>query len=234
MSETIVINAPPAALLESAATMLAVAAGYRIDCPELREAAGEDLARVKRLAKDLEAERRAITVPLDTAKARVMDHFRKPAKFLEDAERILKQGCLAYDDEQAQKRAAAEAEAAQVADEERKRLAAEAQRQSAAGNVETAHAIAAAAEMVAPVPVAVFAPTRVAGEAHRVTWRADRETVDVIALARAVADGVIAPDNLCPNWPVIDGQVRALKGAFKMPGVRAVSERVLAARAAAA
>ena len=74
---------------------------------------------------------------------------------------------------------------------------------------------------------------RVAGESHREVWSADREHVDVVALAIAIVDGKIAPDNICPNWPVIDGQVRALKGAFAMPGVRAICKRILATRAAA-
>lgn len=229
MSETVVVHSPPPELTEGAAMMFAVAQNYRIDCPELREAAGEDLKRVKTLARDLEERRKDITRPLDLAKARVMDLFRKPAQFLADAERLLKRECLRYDDEQDRKRREEEAAAARAADEERRRLEAEAKAAAAAGQVETAHAIEQAAQFVAPVPVA-HEPLKVAGESKRETWHAEVE--DLLALAKAVAAGEVAPDNLLPNMPVLNAQAKALKRNLAIPGVKAVCERVLATRAA--
>ena len=229
-AETVVIHEPRADLIEGAATMLAVAKAYRIDCPEMREAAGEDLQRVKRLARDLEAERKSLTKPLDDVKTRIMDLFRKPAQFLADAETALKRACLAYDGEQERKRLAAAAEAARLAEQERKRLAEVAAKELAAGNVETAQTIAATAELVAPLPVAEHAPIKVAGEQHREVWRAEVE--DMVALAKAVVDGKAPPECLLPNMPVLHNQARAFKRALAIPGVRAVCERILAARAA--
>jgi hypothetical protein len=229
MSETLVIGSPAPELLVRAEDMLAIAQTYRIDCDELRVAAADDLKRVKALAKEIDEQRKEITVPLDLAKKRVMDLFRKPTEFLERAETTIKRACLAWDGEQDRIRRAAEAEAARKADEERRRLQEEARRQEAAGNVETAHAIAEAAQFVAPVPVAPAAP-KIAGESTREVWRAEVE--DIVALAKAVADGRVSPENLLPNMPVLNGQARSLKASLAIPGVKAVCERVLAARAA--
>jgi len=227
--QTIVVGSPAPELLASAEDMLAVAQSYRIDCSEMRVAAAEDLKRVKALAKDLDAQRRSITKPLDEAKARVMDLFRRPVEFLERAESTIKRACLTWDAEEDFKRRAAEAEAARRADEERKRLQAEAKKAAAEGQTETAHAISQAAQFVAPAPVAQERP-KIAGEATRETWHA--EVDDIVALARAVAEGQVSPENILPNMPVLNQQARALKGSLAIPGVRAVSERNLATRAA--
>lgn len=229
MSETIVIGSPSPALLSDAENLLDVAKSYVIDCTEMRVAAADDLKRVKALAKDLDEQRKEITVPLDLAKKRVMDLFRKPAEFLATAEATLKRACLTWDDEQEKKRREAEREAARKADEEKRRLEAEAKKAEAAGQIETAHAIKEAAAFVAPAPVAPEAP-KIAGEATREVWRAQCD--DIVALARAVADGVVSPENIVPNIPVLNQQARALKGSLAIPGVKAVCERVLAARAA--
>lgn len=230
-SETVIVESPPPELIEGAGMMLAVAQNYRIDGPEMRECAGEDLQRIKKLAKDLDEQRKAITRPLDAAKARIMDLFRRPTQFLEDAERILKRACLAYDAEQDRKRREAEAAAARKADEERRRLEDLAAKERASGNVEAAHAIVEAAQFVAPVPVAAAEPVRVAGEAKREVWHAEVE--DLVALAKAVAAGEAAPDCIAPNMPVLNGLARSLKSNLRVAGVKVVCERVLATRAAA-
>src|SRR5574337_337070 len=137
MAETVVVASPSPELLAHAEGMLEVAQSYRIDCVELREAAAEDLKRVKTLAKDLDTQRRDITRPLDLAKSRVMELFRRPTEYLERAERAIKKACLAWDDEQERIRREAHAEATRKADEERKRLEAAAAEQRQRGNVET-------------------------------------------------------------------------------------------------
>lgn len=229
MSETITIGAPAPELLGRAEDALAIAKSYTIDCVEMRTAAAEDLQNVKRIAKEIDEQRKTITGPLDLAKKRVMDLFRRPAEFLEQAEATLKRACLTWDQEQDRIHRQAQAEAARAADAERKRLADEAAKQQAAGNTETAHAIAAAAQMVAPVPVVLERP-KIAGESTREVWRA--EVTDLIELARAVGEGKASPECLLPNMPVLNGQARALKGSLQLPGVKAVPERVLASKAA--
>jgi hypothetical protein len=231
MSETITVGSMQPEILTQAQGMLDLAQSYRIDCPEMRAAASEDLRQVKTLAAKLEQQRKEITAPLDTAKKRVMDLFRKPGEFLEQAETALKRACRVWDDEQDRKRREAEAAAARAADEERKRLRAEAAKAHEAGNVDTAHAITQAVQMVAPTPIAMAPAPKIAGESTRELWRA--EVDDIVALARAVADGIASPECILPNMPTLNSQARALKTTFNIPGVRAVVEKVLASRAAA-
>ena len=51
-------------------------------------------------------------------------------------------------------------------------------------------------------------------------WHA--EVVDLVALARAVADGAAPPSVLLPNQDVLDHEAARLQEAFGLPGVRAV------------
>lgn len=222
------VAGPSPELLASVNESLAVAKSYRIECVEMREAASVDLASVKRLAKDLEAKRKTETIPLDVEKARVMALYRLPTQYLETAESTLKAAILQWDREQERQRREAEAKARMIADEERRRLETAAAEERAKGNAETAHSLAAAAEFVAPVPV-VQAP-KFAGETKREIWRA--EVVDMVALCRAVADGLVDAANVEPNLPVLNKQASALKAALNIPGVRAVATQILASRAA--
>ena len=207
-SQTITVGSPDPAALARASEMLQVAKGYSITCVEMREAASEDLKRCKGIAKDLTEKRVAITRPLDEAKARVMDLFRAPLAYLEQAEAALKRACLQWDQEQDRIRREAEAEANRKADEERKRLAEAAAKEKAAGNAETAHAIEQAAQFVAPIPVAATT-TKIAGESTREVWSA--ETYDVMALCRAIGEGLASPELITPN-------MTALKARWVMLG----------------
>ncbi len=225
--QTITVASPEPALLERASQMLAISQSYEIECIEMREAAAEDLQRCKGIAKELNEKRFAITRPLDEAKARVMELFRAPLAYLEQAENALKRACLGWDLEQERKRREAEAEANRMADEERKRMADAAAAEKAKGNIETAHAIQQAALFVAPVSVAPA--QKIVGESQREVWSA--EMVDMVALARAVGDGKASSELLLPNLPALNAQARSLKATLSIPGVRAVCKRVLASRA---
>lgn len=229
MTETIVVGTVQPELLKQAEDMLALAGSYAITCREMRVAAAEDLKRVKGLQRAIEEQRKEITGPINLGLKRVNDLFRKPAQWLDEAEAALKSICRRWDDEQDRIQRAAEAEAARKADEERRRLADVAKAEAAKGNAETAHAIAQAAQMVAPIPVAVSAP-KIEGESTREIWRA--EVVDLVALCRAIGEGKAAPEMILPNQTVLNGMARSLKGSLSVAGVRAVSEKILASRAA--
>lgn len=227
MTETIQIGAISAELVQEAESFLALAQSYRIDSPEMREAASEDLRRVKTLAKSIEEQEKEITRPINAGLKKVRDLFRAPREWLDRAEVALKSACLKWDEEQERERRRLAAEAARKADEERQRLEAAAKREAAAGNVETATAIAEAATFVAPVPVEV-AP-KLAGEAHREQWSAEVE--NVIEVCRGVAEGRYPPQAVEPNMVYWNGIARSFKGSFHFPGMRAVCKKILATRA---
>ena len=82
--------------------------------------------------------------------------------------------------------------------------------------------------------VPVFTPPiqaapKVEGVSFRDLWSA--EVTDLLALARAVADGVVAPTLLIPNQPALNKMAVALKGELRIPGVVARCERISAVRA---
>lgn len=69
------------------------------------EAATNKLVEIKRVARDIETRRRAITQPLNQAIKEVNDLFKAPAASLSDAEKAIKAAMLVYQ-ERAAKRAA--------------------------------------------------------------------------------------------------------------------------------
>ena len=227
---TIVVGSPPATLQGDVAAMAALASSYVVNCPEAREAIGLDLQRNKSLQKTVEGERVKITKPINDGLRAVNELFKKLSGPLEAAEAMMKSAALGWDNEQRRIKHEAEAEAARKADEERKRLAAIEARERAAGNAEAAQVIKEAAEMVAPVPVVMPPPVKVAGEATRELWHAVVDDLDALCLA--VGTGKVSRENVLPNMPTLNSQARSLKGTLSIPGVRAVCEQVLATRAA--
>lgn len=128
-------------------------------------------------------------------------------------------------------RAAAEAAAAgnkeaQAAAEE------EARRQTAAAEAAAAeaHSTANTAEVIS-MPIAAAAPQKVSGVSGRVTYGA--EVADLLTLVKAVAEGKAPLECIEANTKFLGAQARAFKKAGPLyPGVVAVAERGLSARAA--
>jgi hypothetical protein len=146
---------------------------------------------------------------------------------LADAERITKAALVVYDQTQERMRR-----------EEQQRLQAELHRQEeerrlqeaialeAAG--ETAEAVAVLDEPIAAPVVAVAPMTpKVSGISYRETWSA--EVTDLSALVAYVATRPEFAGLLTPNMPALNAQARSLKGQLRMPGVKAVCTRDVAA-----
>lgn len=227
--QTIIIAAPPATFVERVEYAVATAKSYvrAVTCQEMREALSVDLQLNKALQKEIEDERTKITKPINEGLRNTNTLFKRMSTPLEDAEAEMKAEASRWDRSQERIRIAAAAEAARVADVERKRLESEAAKQRDAGNAETAHAIAEAARFVAPIPVP--AAPKIAGESTREHWHA--EIVDIIALARAVGAGEVSPECIEPNMPVLNAQARSLKKTMSIPGVIAKSDDIIAATA---
>lgn len=155
---------PEQALFKQATAALSMAKEYTIDGPEMRDLAATELTKIKGLQKSVETMRKGITQPIDAAKKAVMDLFRAPTTYLDQAEAILKGAIGDYDraenrrrlEEQArleeaarQERARMEAEAAArtaAAEAEAQEIQRKAEAAAAAGDVETAARLNAAAE----------------------------------------------------------------------------------------
>jgi hypothetical protein len=71
---------------------------------------------------------------------------------------------------------------------------------------------------------------KVQGITYRDNWKA-HPTVDVKALAAAVAAGTVPVTFLIPNMTAINQFARATQGAQPVPGVKFFNDRQIAARA---
>ncbi len=257
--DTLTYDASSAIILTTKAqTAMASAADYVIDSHTMFELASEDLMQVKALQKEVEEKRTSITGPLNQAVKAVNDLFRAPKEYLEKAEATLKRSMVTWTTEQERLAAEARAKAEAEARAERERLAKiereqqeaarkaqeEAQAAAAAGDTEAAAAAAAAAEeatqqaaiaamtanVVTVVPE-VEQASKVSGISGRTTYAAHVE--DLLALVKAVAEGKAPIEAIQADTKFLNAQARAFKKQGQLyPGVNAVAERSIAARAA--
>lgn len=257
--DTVAYDASAAIVLATKAqNALASASDFVIDSHTMFELASEDLMQVKGLQKEVEAKRTSITGPLNQAVKAVNDLFRSPKEYLDKAEATLKRAMVTWTSEQERLAAIARAEAEAAARAERERLAAlereqaaaarkaqeEAQAAAAAGDQEAAQRAMAEAEaaqqqaavtamtaqVVTMAPV-VEAPAKVSGISGRVTYSA--EVKNLMELVQAVAAGTAPLEALQADTKFLSAQARAFKKAGQLyPGVMAVAERSIAARAA--
>lgn len=212
-------------LVTQAKSLLDNARQYKITNPAQLEASAEELKRIKARAKDLDAQRREMTKPLDDSKKRIMDFFREPLQFLTDAESLIKRAILAYQSEQEKLRRAQEAKLAEQARKERERLEKRAEAAAAKGQEEKAEMLRdQAVEVKAPVLAAPKAP---AGIQTRELWSA--EVFDAELVVASVLDGALPWEAITINQAYLDAQARLHKAALNIPGVRAVSSKTLAA-----
>jgi hypothetical protein len=240
-------------LTASAEKQLALARAYKITSAALYAVAADDLKEIKAKINALDIERKAITKPLDEAKAAVMSLFRRPIEFLQEAERTIKTALIAYDDEHERLRKAEEdrlrkqqeeaTRAAQAAAAEARRQAEEAAAAAANATSETERQAAEsrlaeaamqeenaqsqqAALAVAPTPIVATLTPKVAGIARKTTWKG--ECFDMLALIKAVAAGTAPITLLDVNESALNQMARAMKETLNYPGCRAVEEKGIA------
>lgn len=133
-------------LTNQAQAALSGAADLVIDSPTMFEMASDDLMAVKALQKQVEAQRTAITGPLNAATKAVNDLFRAPKEYLEQAEAALKRPMVAWTAEQERLAAVARREAEEQARKERERLEAIRRQQESEARAAAEAAQAAQAE----------------------------------------------------------------------------------------
>lgn len=243
-SKTVAYDITPAITYNKKAEgMLNAAQGFVIDSEELLELAGLDLRAVKALQKEVEGSRTTITVPLNAALKAVNDLFRAPATYLEQAENVLKKGIGAYQLEQSKIAAAARLKADQEAAAQRKILEdqAQASRDAAAlaaadGDTQAQELFQAEADTaeilgsIVTVAPTVTAPKAVSGLSTRKIYSV--ESVDLLTLVKAVAEGRAPLECIQTNASFIGAQARAFKRKGELfPGVMVEEIATLSARA---
>lgn len=199
-----------------------------ITTPVEYEHAAEILQDIKGRINALDAGRKKITDPMNTAKTRVMGLFAKPKATLERAERAYKASMLTFSNAERRRAREIEAEAERVAEEERQRLLKRADKQEDVGHDIKASTLRTAAQQV--VAPAAPPPTKAAGAHEVTTWKA--KLTDKTALIKAVAAGVVSESYLLPDMRALTEVARLEKKQdIGIPGVEGVSETGISSRA---
>lgn len=216
----------------------AAVAALTTQAGELQITTAEQVAESANLLQTVTARKKAmaalrlsITRPMDEAKKAVMRLFAPGLEGLQHAEDTIKGAMLAYNREQQRIRDEEQRRLDAEAEEERKRLLTRGAMQRDIGDEEGAQALEERSDALESTTVAPA--EKLSGPVHtRVVWKA--EVTDLQELARWYAArplvGAALVAVILPNMPILNGLARDLKNDMKVPGVRAVSEEVVAAR----
>lgn len=192
------------------------------------ESAGSILKKIKDKSRDLEALRKTITSPLDTAKKAVMDLFRKPQDALESAERKIKSAMVTYVNEEDRKKREAQRkldeEARRKEEAERAKLEKKAVKAEEKGD-------AALAEELRDQKQDVYVPaTQIAVEQPKADGVKMREDYDFIIINELeIPRAMNGMRLLVPDEKVIRQLVKSSKGTVQIPGVRIIKKKIVAA-----
>ncbi|HET9680188.1 MAG TPA: hypothetical protein VFP95_06485 [Gammaproteobacteria bacterium] len=214
------------ALEEQATATLAQAKDFTITTEQHYQTAGDQLKAIKARARELDSQEKSITKPINDSLRQIRDLFRRPKDVLANAERTLKQAMTSYFQVQERKRLEEQRKVEDAARKERERLARCAEKAEQRGDEQKAEQFEERATQV-QAPVIAQQKPKVSGVSVREIWK--YEIVDKMELIKAVAEGKASPDLLSVNGAEIGRRVRALKGEFNVPGVRAFAEKTMAA-----
>jgi hypothetical protein len=214
-----------------ASALLDAAKTYVIDCDEIYDCAAEDLKAIKALQKDLDEKRKSITKPMDEAKKAVMELFRGPTDYLEQAESILKKQISRWLDAKEKARVAALREAEKAAAAERQALEQQAQKAAEAGDTATMAALemqAAVTSVAAPLP-----------DKHKTSGISSRKVHKGNVIdAKALISHVLTNETLFAmgiveiNQGALNKYISSTEGKIALPGVENTTDTNIAARAA--
>lgn len=189
------------------------------------EAASAVLSEVKSRYKELDAQRKEITKPIDAAKKAVMDLFKTPLELLEKAESKIKGLMIGYTNEQERKAREEQARLQRLADAEaakqKKILEEKIARAEASGKTEKAEELQMQKETITPIVAPIIAPQieTPKGVSYRDQWSA--EVTDINLVPR---------EYLIANMPALNKMAQATKGTLSIPGVKFTSTKILASR----
>jgi len=196
-----------------------------IENQEQYESASEFLKQVKSRIKELDNERKSITKPLDEAKKRVMDLFRKPLDLLDKAEKKIKSVMIAYTNEQERKAREEEERlrklAEKQAEEERKRLEKRIERAENSGKEDKAEQLREEQENIQPINVPTVAPNIEKPKGTSFRYKYTAKVVDFNSLPN---------EYKLPDQSKLNKVAQATEGKIEIPGVVIESEKILSQR----
>mgnify|MGYP001567990310 FL=1 len=228
MSELAVLTDDTLTVETKASTALGIAQALRVEDDVSRLRAGDFLKVVKTLQKEVKAdreeERLVATRLLDVIRAGRNKHLVP----LEQAETLVKQKVLAYEEAAEQKRQEEQARInAALKAEEEERILAQAVSLEEMGATEEAAAVLAQEAEVVPVILPKTAP-KVDGQHTLTLWKC--RVISLENLVKAVAEGRASIASLQANQVWLNAEIKRLKEEFKMDGVESYTEKSLASR----
>jgi len=205
------------AIQESDKTLQAVQA---IDIKD--QASYESVANIRKIVnakiKELDSQRKEITIPIDQAKKKVMELFKKPMDTCKQVLDICDVLMIAYTDMQEKKRKEDQDKLDRQAEKKRKELEAKAEAKRAEGKEEKAEQYEEKAAEVLP-PVAAPRVEKPKGISY--TERYYGDVIDFKAL----------PDEYkMVEQSKINKVMQATKGTIPIPGVKVRKERTVSSR----
>lgn len=210
------------------------ARALRITTTEAYQSAAEMLLGIKALRKKVDEAHDPNISRWNKGHKDAIADKAKDALPLSEAERIIKDGMRAYDDEQERLRLAEERRLAEEARqrEEDRRLAEAAALEREGHATNDPELLYEANELIerpvlAPVVSIARSTPKVAGIVYRETWKA--ECSDVKLLIAAAAKDPRWASLLQPNVTAINQMARALKSEFDVPGIRVWQHKDVAA-----
>ena len=219
MQQTIEVTVPKP---EQAITWLDRARAAQITNQIQAREAGELLHGIADLRKLAEEHHRPIISSAHKTHKTACDALKRVDEPLAQAEGVIRQKLSAYALEETRKaeeeRRRIEEEARRQQEEEAESAIAEAEAQGA--SAEEVAALVAQADsapvMAVPVPAA---PVRLAaGVSATERWAC--QVVDVRALCKGIADGLVSVEMVIPNQSALNKMAAAMKGTFNIPGSR--------------
>ena len=227
-TDTVAQDPKVQALDDAAIAILNDAEKFAITTHDEYNAAADMLRPIKTRQRELNDLRLSLTRPLDQAKAGVMTLFKPAGDRLAKAEQVIKAAMVGFTREVERKRREAEDAARALAAKEEQRLRKLEDAARERGDENRAEQFADRAASV-PVPIVAAEKPQAAGIAMQTRWRA--EVYDKLTLIRAIAEGRAPLGAVEPNMVLLNAQARSLKGEMAIPGVKAVADEGIAARA---
>ena len=219
------VNVEPvdSSVVEAEDKLVAVLVSQANSFPALRTqadyiAAGDLRSQLKGKIKRLEELRKSVTVPMDTAKAIIMNWFKPVTARAEQGIEYLDELTITYTEEQNRKAEAAQAKLDEAARKEREKAEARARELEAQGKTERAAAMQAKADAVV-APVIALATPKIAGQSIQEKWYA--EVTDFNALSN---------DYKVADQSKLDKVAGATKGKINIPGVKFYSKKIVSGR----
>lgn len=193
---------------------------FHIKTPENYAVMGEFLKKIKTERKTLNGEKDEALSPLKEWSQRIKDFFAKPERLLAEAETLIKNKMISYQEMLERKRREEEERLRKQNEKKAEKINERAEKWAEKGNEDKAEALREEAQAVeASAPSLVSQQPKVEGQSFREVWKFE-----------VVNEDELDREFLTPDLAYIGKIVRATKGRKQIKGVRIYCEKTMSSR----